>query len=90
MKMSLLRALPLVLLSRSVLSSTLVLHESASHVPSGFEVLGSPSPSLEIEFLVALVQPNITDLAKIVDAVSFPSSPSYGKYLTPAEVKLHT
>ncbi|KAJ6454226.1 family S53 protease-like protein [Mycena sanguinolenta] len=84
--MSLLRALPLVLLSRSVLSSTLVLHESASHVPSVFEMLGSPSPSQEIEFLVALVQPNITDLAKIVDAVSFPSSPSYGKHLTPAEV----
>ncbi|KAF7346748.1 Family S53 protease-like protein [Mycena sanguinolenta] len=84
--MSLLHALSLVLLSRSVLSSTLVLHESVSHVPSGFQALDSPSPSQEIEFLVALVQPNITDLAKVVDSVSFPSSPSYGKYLTPAEV----
>ncbi|KAF7347982.1 Family S53 protease-like protein [Mycena sanguinolenta] len=86
MNMALLRVLPLVLLSTSVLSSTLVLHESISHVPSGFEVIGSPSPNQEIELLVALVQPNITALAKVVDAVSFPSSPSYGKYLTAAEV----
>ncbi|KAJ6490826.1 subtilisin-like protein [Mycena sanguinolenta] len=86
MNMALLRALPLVLLSKSVLSGTPVLHESVSEVPSSFQAIGSPAPSQEIELLVALVQPNITDLAKVVDAVSFPSSPSYGKYLTAAEV----
>jgi tripeptidyl-peptidase-1 len=69
-----------------VLSSTLVLHESISNVPSGFEVLGSPSPTQEIELLIAIVQSNITGLAKMVDAVSFPSSPSYGQHLTPAQV----
>ncbi|KAF8130936.1 hypothetical protein K438DRAFT_1788450 [Mycena galopus ATCC 62051] len=88
--MGLLRALPLVLLSsRSVLSSTpvrTVLHESIPHAPSGFTVLGSPSPSQKIELLIAVVQSNISGLAKLVDAVSFPSSPSYGQYITPAEV----
>ncbi|KAF7378440.1 Family S53 protease-like protein [Mycena sanguinolenta] len=84
--MALFRLLPVVLLATSVLSNTLILHESVSHVPSGFEVLGSPSPTQEIELLVALVQPNITGLAKVLDAISFPSSPSYGKYLTAAEV----
>ncbi|KAJ7764050.1 family S53 protease-like protein [Mycena maculata] len=84
--MGLLRALPLALLSRSVLSNTMILHESISNVPSGFEVSGSPSPTQEIELLIAIVQSNITGLAKMVDAVSFPSSPSYGQYLTPAQV----
>ncbi|KAJ7920226.1 hypothetical protein B0H13DRAFT_2319728 [Mycena leptocephala] len=40
----------------------------------------------EIELLIAIVQSNITGLAKMVDAVSFPSSPSYGQHLTPAQV----
>ncbi|KAJ7202253.1 peptidase S8/S53 domain-containing protein [Mycena haematopus] len=84
--MGLLHILPLVLLSKSALSSTTVLHESVSSVPSGFEVLGSPSPIQEIELLIAIVQSNITGLAKVVDAISFPSSPAYGQYLTPAEV----
>ncbi|KAF8185596.1 family S53 protease [Mycena galopus ATCC 62051] len=84
--MALLRALPLLLLSRSVLSSTMVLHESISHVPSGYKSLGSPSPTQEIDLLIALVQSNITGLAKVVDAVSIPSSSSYGQYLTAAEV----
>ncbi|KAJ7259168.1 peptidase S8/S53 domain-containing protein [Mycena haematopus] len=85
--MGLLRALPLLLLSKSVLSSTTtVLHESLSHVPSGFEVRGVPSPTQEIELLVAIAQSNIAGLAKVVDAVSVPSSPSYGHYLTAAEV----
>ncbi|KAF8146054.1 peptidase S8/S53 domain-containing protein, partial [Mycena galopus ATCC 62051] len=39
-----------------------------------------------IELLIAVVQSNISELAKLVDAVSFPSSPSYGQYITPAEV----
>ncbi|KAF7333766.1 Family S53 protease-like protein [Mycena venus] len=64
----------------------MVLHESISHVPSGFKALGSPSPTQEIELFIAIVQSNITGLAKVVDSVSFPSSPSYGQYLTPAEV----
>jgi hypothetical protein len=54
--MGLFRALPLMLLSRSVLSSAMVLHESISHVLSGFEVLGFPSPTQEIELLIAIVQ----------------------------------
>ncbi|KAF7344169.1 Family S53 protease [Mycena venus] len=86
MTMGLLRALPLMLLTKSVLSSTMVLHESISHVPSGFKALGSPSPTQEIELFIAIVQSNITGLAKVVDAVSFPSSPSYGQYLSSAEV----
>ncbi|KAJ6534417.1 family S53 protease [Mycena capillaripes] len=84
--MGLLRALPFVLLAKCVLSSTMVLHESISNVPSGFKALGSPSPTQEIKLFIALVQSNITGLAKVVDAVSIPSSPSYGKYLTAAEV----
>ncbi|KAJ6522853.1 family S53 protease [Mycena capillaripes] len=86
MAMGLLRALPFVLLAKCVLSSTIVLHESISNVPSGFKALGSPSPTQEIKLFIALVQSNITGLAKVVDAVSIPSSPSYGKYLTAAEV----
>ncbi|KAJ6565665.1 family S53 protease [Mycena sp. CBHHK59/15] len=86
MAMGLLRALPLVLLAKCVLSSTMVLHESISNVPSGFKALGSPSPTQEIKLFIALVQSNITGLAKVVDAVSIPSSPSYGQYLTAAEV----
>ncbi|KAJ7606515.1 peptidase S8/S53 domain-containing protein [Mycena rosella] len=84
--MGLLRALPLVLLAKCVLSSTMVLHESISNVPSGFKASGSPSPNQEIKLFIALVQSNITGLAKVVDAVSIPSSPSYGQYLTAAEV----
>ncbi|KAJ7441582.1 family S53 protease [Mycena latifolia] len=86
MAMGLLRALPLVLLANCVLSSTMVLHESISNAPSGFKALGSPSPTQEIKLFIALVQSNITGLAKVVDAVSIPSSPSYGQYLTAAEV----
>lgn len=84
--MALLRALPLALLSRSVLSSTMVLHESISHVPSEFKALGSPPATGKIDLLIAIVQSNITGLASVVDAVSFPSSPSYRQYLTAAEV----
>ncbi|KAJ7510818.1 family S53 protease [Mycena galericulata] len=84
--MGLLRALPLVLLAKFVLSSTMVLHESISNVPPGFKTLGSPSSAQEIMLFIALVQSNITGLAKVVDAVSIPSSPSYGQYLTAAEV----
>ncbi|KAJ7723451.1 family S53 protease [Mycena maculata] len=89
MAMGLLRALPLVLLTKCVLSSTMVLHESISNVPSGFKASGSPSPTQEIKLFIALVQSNITGLTKVVDAVSIPSSPSYGQYLTAAEVAQH-
>ncbi|KAJ7114272.1 peptidase S8/S53 domain-containing protein [Mycena epipterygia] len=64
----------------------MVLHESISNVPSGFKALGSPSPTQEIKLFIALIQSNITGLAKVVDAVSIPSSSSYGQYLTAAEV----
>ncbi|KAJ7624540.1 subtilisin-like protein, partial [Roridomyces roridus] len=64
----------------------MVVHESVSKVPSGFTVSGTPSPSQEIQLLVALVQSNIAGLAAVVDAVSTPSSPSYGKYLTAEEI----
>ncbi|KAF7375853.1 Peptidase S53 domain-containing protein [Mycena sanguinolenta] len=84
--MALLHILPLVLLSQYVYATALVVHESISDAPSGVEVLGSPSPTQEIELIVAMVQSNITGLAKVVDAVSFPSSPSYGQYLTAAQV----
>ncbi|KAJ7840087.1 family S53 protease [Mycena olivaceomarginata] len=84
--MGLLHALPLVLFAQCVLSSTTLVHESISHAPSGFKASGSPSPTQEIKLFIALVQSNITGLAKVVDAVSNPSGPSYGKYLTAAEV----
>ncbi|KAJ7616510.1 subtilisin-like protein, partial [Roridomyces roridus] len=64
----------------------MVMHESVAKVPSGFKASGTPSPSQELKLLVALVQSNITGLAKVVDAVSTPSSVSYGKYLTAAEI----
>jgi tripeptidyl-peptidase-1 len=64
----------------------MVLHESISHVPSGFKASGSPPPTQEIKLFIALVQSDITGLAKVVDAVSIPSSSSYGQYLTAAEV----
>ncbi|KAJ7726316.1 subtilisin-like protein [Mycena maculata] len=67
----------------------MVLHESISNVPSGFKAVGSPPPTQEIKLFIALVQSNITGLAKVVDAVSIPSSPSYGQYLTAAEVAQH-
>ncbi|KAF8185613.1 peptidase S8/S53 domain-containing protein [Mycena galopus ATCC 62051] len=60
--------------------------ELRSATPSGYKSLGSPSPTQEIDLLIALVQSNITGLAKVVDAVSIPSSSSYGQYLTAAEV----
>jgi hypothetical protein len=84
--MGLLRTLPLVFLTKCVFSSTMVLHESISHVPAGFKASGSPLPTQEIKLFIALVQSNITGLAKIVDAVSVPSSSAYGQYLTAAEV----
>ncbi|KAJ7330306.1 subtilisin-like protein [Mycena albidolilacea] len=64
----------------------MVLHESIFHVPSGFKTLGSPPATAEIDLLIAIVQSNITGLASVVDAVSLPSGPSYGQYLTAAEV----
>jgi tripeptidyl-peptidase-1 len=64
----------------------MVLHESISYVPSGFKALGSPPATGEIDLLIAIVQSNITGLASVVDAVSFPAGPSYGQYLTAAEV----
>ncbi|KAJ7867474.1 family S53 protease [Mycena leptocephala] len=84
--MGLLHALPLVLFAQCVLSSTTLVHESITHAPSGFKASGSPSPTQEIKLFIALVQSNITGLAKVVDAVSNPSGPSYGKYLIAAEV----
>ncbi|KAJ7636380.1 subtilisin-like protein [Roridomyces roridus] len=85
--MGLLRALPLLLIAQHALAITnMVMHESVAKVPSGFKASGSPSPSQELKLLVALVQSNITGLAKVVDAVSIPSGPSYGKYLTAAEI----
>jgi tripeptidyl-peptidase-1 len=84
--MGLLLTLPLVFLAKCVLSSTMVLHESISHIPAGFKASGPPPPTQEIKLFIALVQSNITGLAKIVDAVSVPSSSAYGQYLTAAEV----
>ncbi|KAJ7046311.1 family S53 protease [Mycena alexandri] len=89
MAMGLLHALPLVLFAKCVLSSTVVPHESISNTPSGFKALGSPPPTQEVKLFIAFVQSNITGLAKVVDAVSSPSSPSYGQYLTAAEVAQH-
>ncbi|KAJ7845315.1 subtilisin-like protein [Mycena leptocephala] len=84
--MGLLHALPLLLITQCVLSSTSVVHESIANVPSGFNPSGTPSTTQEIKLFIALVQSNIAGLAKVVDAVSTPSSPSYGQHLTAAQV----
>lgn len=86
--MGLLHALPLLLITQCVLSSTSVVHESIANVPSGFNPSGTPSTTQEIKLFIALVQSNIAGLAKVVDAVSTPSSPSYGQHLTAAQVSL--
>ncbi|KAJ6568841.1 family S53 protease [Mycena capillaripes] len=84
--MGLLHALTLLLITQCVLSSTSVVHESIANVPSGFKPSGTPSTTQEIKLFIALVQSNIAGLAKVVDAVSTPSSPSYGQHLTAAQV----
>ncbi|KAJ7860359.1 family S53 protease [Mycena leptocephala] len=84
--MGLLHALPLLLITQCVLSSTSVVHESIANVPSGFNPSGTPSTTQEIKLFIALVQSNIAGLAKVVNAVSTPSSPSYGQHLTAAQV----
>ncbi|KAJ7622361.1 subtilisin-like protein [Roridomyces roridus] len=71
-------------LTRSVLS--MVMHERISSVPPAFKLLGTPAPSQQIDLLVALVQSNMTGLEWVVEAVSTPSSPSYGQYLSADQV----
>ncbi|KAF6334558.1 tripeptidyl peptidase 1 [Rhinolophus ferrumequinum] len=68
-------------------------------LPPGWLSLGRVDPEEELSLTFALRQQNLEKLSELVQAVSDPSSPRYGKYLTledvaelvqPSSLTLHT
>nr|XP_054379954.1 tripeptidyl-peptidase 1 isoform X1 [Pongo abelii] len=68
-------------------------------LPPGWVSLGRADPEEELSLTFALRQQNVERLSELVQAVSDPSSPQYGKYLTlenvadlvrPSPLTLHT
>ncbi|XP_006885517.1 PREDICTED: tripeptidyl-peptidase 1 [Elephantulus edwardii] len=55
-------------------------------LPPGWVSLGRLDPEEELSLTFALKQQNLKRLAKLVQAVSDPTSPQYGKYLTLEDV----
>jgi len=55
-------------------------------VPAGFAHLGAAAADKFIPLRVALVPNNIGGLEKILNDVSDPSSPNYGKHLSKEKV----
>uniref|UniRef100_A0A8C3PRJ8 Peptidase S53 activation domain-containing protein n=1 Tax=Calidris pygmaea TaxID=425635 RepID=A0A8C3PRJ8_9CHAR len=56
-------------------------------VPPGWTHAGRVSPGHQVQLTFALRQPDTGRLARLVDAVSDPRSPRYGKYLSLGEVQ---
>lgn len=62
------------------------MHEKRSGIPAEFIAMGAAAPNETLSLRVALVQGNFSGLEETLYAVSTPSSPSYGKFLTKEEV----
>jgi len=66
--------------------SGMFVRSSRSDVPAGFAHLGAAAADKFIPLRVALVPNNIGGLEKILNDVSDPSSPNYGKHLSKEKV----
>jgi tripeptidyl-peptidase-1 len=63
-----------------------VLHEKRDHIPHGWSHHSKyPSDSV-IPLRIGLVQPNLDAMGDLLNEVSHPDSPSYGKHWTPKMV----
>ncbi|KAH9944747.1 family S53 protease [Amylocystis lapponica] len=67
------------------LARTMRVHERRESAPSGFTLNGPASPDTVLTLRIALVQSNPQGLEDALYAVSTPSSPQYGQYLTKEE-----
>ena len=76
--------LALVLGTVTVAARTMQLHERMQ-MPQGFSSLGPASPDTILDMRIALKQGNSDGLIDTLMAVSEPSSPRYGQYLTKEE-----
>lgn len=63
-----------------------VLHESRSHLPSGWTQRARLPPTERFTMRFGLKQSNMDRLDDILMAISDPSSPTYGQHMTPNEV----
>ncbi len=63
------------------------LHESRLAVPNGFSLNGAAPAETSLKLRLALVQSNFPELERKLYDVSTPSSSSYGKHLSKAEVR---
>ncbi|KAI0806616.1 family S53 protease [Fomes fomentarius] len=63
------------------------LHESRLAIPSGFSLHGAAPAETSLKLRLALVQSNFPELERKLYDVSTPSSSSYGKHLSKAEVQ---
>lgn len=63
-----------------------VIHEKRHTVPAGFSVVGPAPNDATIKLRIGLSPNNISGLEDALLAVSTPSSPLYGQYLTQDEV----
>ncbi|KAI9714048.1 MAG: hypothetical protein M1820_000778 [Bogoriella megaspora] len=73
-----------LLASNTVLGAILL--ENIASVPAGWKLDNTPSGDSQITLQVALAQQNLDRLESKLQAVSTPNSPSYGDYLTQAEI----
>ena len=67
-------------------SSPSVVHESRSHVPSGWNAIRRAEPDLILPLRIGLAQPNLENIEAYLLDVSHPSSPNYGKHWTPGRI----
>ena len=69
--------------------SPYTLHEKRSHVPSGWTRSHRHQPDAHIPLRFGLTQSNIDDIENLLDSVSNPDSPNYGKHWSPAQIATH-
>lgn len=65
-------------------------YNSLPSAPDGWTLARSASPSDPITFRIALHQRNTQELKRVVDEVSTPGHPSYGKHLTRNQLRAYT
>ncbi|EPS96656.1 hypothetical protein FOMPIDRAFT_128300 [Fomitopsis schrenkii] len=73
-------------LALSSLVFTVVVHESRSHVPRGWNTVRRAEPDLILPLRIGLAQPNLENIEAYLLDVSHPSSPNYGKHWTPGRI----
>ena len=78
--------LALVLGTVTVAARSMQLHERME-MPQGFSSLGPASPDTILDMRIALKQSDPDGLIDTLMAVSEPSSPRYGQFLTAEEVR---